>query len=146
MQALYKDIKVLLKRYVDAAEDPRLTDHWKKIDGENGSTASSPPEPAKSKKPRGRGRKKRSRPDGESVRRDSNDANEVQPRSVQRTVQRTLDEDSQGHTGAEDQDLQLPLGRRTRSMVTATVGQVPRVRRQQRSRASSQRHKKSVRL
>lgn len=31
MQVLNKDIKILLKRYVDTAEDPRLTDHWKKI-------------------------------------------------------------------------------------------------------------------
>ncbi|KAF4137155.1 hypothetical protein GN958_ATG13623 [Phytophthora infestans] len=99
-------------------------------------------------KPRGRprGRKKRSHPDGEAVRCDSDDADEVQPRSVQQTVQRTLDEDSQGHIGAEDQDPQLPLGRRTRSMMTATVGQVPRVRSQQRSRAPSQRLKKPVRL
>ncbi|KAF4133879.1 hypothetical protein GN958_ATG17216 [Phytophthora infestans] len=53
---------------------------------------------------------------------------------------------TQGHIGAEDQDPQLPLGRRTRSMMTATVGQVPRVRSQQRSRAPSQRLKKPVRL
>uniref|UniRef100_H3H597 Integrase catalytic domain-containing protein n=1 Tax=Phytophthora ramorum TaxID=164328 RepID=H3H597_PHYRM len=170
LQALAKEIRVLVNNYVELADDQQLRGHWQKISGMENSTpqpqlpANSTPTPPVSAQhePRGhqRSRKRRHRATGEHPsdvsQRDASvgRATEVLLPHEQLSVRRTPDEDSQEHKSAEGHDFQLPLGRRTRSMTKAATIQratdqaptlsSPCARRQLRSQRSSKRRKNRV--